>query len=276
MVLQAGCWRWSPGCPAGRPLVDGHRAPAQTAALALVELRRRPRRAGHLSIDADRARRSALGLDGWRLFGRSRRQRRALNGAAPEPHIRAPPPSQRGAYLYVESRVTGEGWITTGERGPSYEAARLGALSRLGERHDCARISRRARPRPDPPRADLGLRQDRPRRDRPGAGRRRRRAGLHRRHPRGHRRRRPAGEGRRRPHRLSGDDGRAGEDPAPGRARRPAGRARRARARRGDDRARHRRHRSALREPLPVRGDRGRAAPTSPSASRTSTSAARR
>ena len=82
----------------------------------------------------------------------------------------------------------------------------------------------------------------------------RRRAGLHRRHPRGHRRRRPAGEGRLRAHRLSGDDGRAGQDPAPGGPRRPARRARRARARRGDGRARHRRHRPALREPLPVRG----------------------
>ena len=66
------------------------------------------------------------------------------------------------------------------------------------------------------PRPDLRLRQDRPDRNRPGPARSRRRADLHRRHPRRHRRRRPAGDGR-----FSdvtgfpGDDGRAGEDPAP-------------------------------------------------------------
>src|SRR6185437_2592847 len=31
--------------------------------------------------------------------------------------------------MFESARVTGEGWITTGERGPSLEAARLGALS---------------------------------------------------------------------------------------------------------------------------------------------------
>ena len=82
--------------------------------------------------------------------------------------------------------------------------------------------------------------------------------------------------GRRRAHRLSRDDGRPGEDAAPEGARRPA----RVRDNAEHDarrcRARHRADRSRGGQPLPVRGDRRQAAPTSTSASRTSTSAARR
>ena len=79
-----------------------------------------------------------------------------------------------------------------------------------------------------------------------------------------------------RPHRLPRDPGRAREDAGaadPWRAARPA---RPARAPRADGGARHRADRPRRGEPLPLRGDGRGAAPASTTASRTSTSAARR
>jgi uncharacterized heparinase superfamily protein len=64
---------------------------------------------------------------------------------------------------------------------------------------------------------------------------------------------------RSRPHRLSRDDGRAGEDLAPQGPRRPARGARQSRTRRGDGGARDRRDRSGGGQPLPVRSDVGAA-----------------
>ena len=52
---------------------------------------------------------------------------------------------------------------------------------------------------------------------------RRRRTAVHRRHRQGIARRRPGGTRRHRGHRLSGNDGRPGQDPAPDGPRRPAG-----------------------------------------------------
>ena len=83
-------------------------------------------------------------------------------------------------------------------------------------------------------------------------------------------------QGRVRAHRLSGNDGRPGQDAAPEGARRPARDPRQRRARRGDEGARHRADRSAGRQPLPVRGDGREAGADFETASRTSTSAARR
>ena len=129
---------------------------------------------------------------------------------------------------------------------------------------------------PHPPRARLRLRQVRARRLRPLPRRPRRRDPLDRRLGQGAARGGRAGDRGGRLHRLPGDHGRPGEDAAAAHPRRPAGGARRSRARARHGRARHPADRSAGRQPLSVRGDGGRRAPASTTASRTSTSAARR
>ena len=64
-------------------------------------------------------------------------------------------------------------------------------------------------------------------------------------------------EGRLRAHRLPRDDGRPAQDAAPGGPRRPAGGPRQCRARARRRSARHRAHRPAGGQPLPLRGDGG-------------------
>ena len=78
-----------------------------------------------------------------------------------------------------------------------------------------------------------------------------------------------------RSHRLSGNDGRPGQDAASGRAWRPARHPRQSRARRSDARAHIRPDRSAGGQSLSVRGNRGARRALSPTASRISISAAR-
>ena len=89
--------------------------------------------------------------------------------------------------------------------------------------------------------------------------------------------RRGGASGRRRlaGHRVSRNDGRAGEDAASAHPRRPARRPRRSVASGGADRQRHRPDRPADRQSLSVRGDARSAARPSRTGSRTSTSAAR-
>ena len=84
----------------------------------------------------------------------------------------------------------------------------------------------------------------------------RRGARLHRGHRARAHRRRDRGALDRGLHRLSGDHGRAREDPAPAAVRGPAGPPRRRRPSAGRRRAGNRASRSRVREPLPVRADR--------------------
>ena len=88
----------------------------------------------------------------------------------------------------------------------------------------------------------------RPRPGRPGG-----RTGLHRRHRQGAAKPRTAGRQRLRRHRLSRDDGRPGQDAAPGDPRRHPGPPAPARRPRGAGRPRHHAGRSRRRQPLSVR-----------------------
>jgi hypothetical protein len=105
----------------------------------------------------------------------------------------------------------------------------------------------------------LRFRQDRHPRIRPGAARAGHQAAVHRRHRQAAGRCRPAGDRSGRPHRLSRNARRPREDAAPEDPRRPAGAPRRARARGGHQGTRHRHHRPAGGQPLPVRSHRGQA-----------------
>ena len=88
------------------------------------------------------------------------------------------------------------------------------------------------------------------------AGRPRRRTGLHRRHRQGDRGGGAEGHGRLRPHRLSGNDGRPGQDPASEGAWRPARDPRQQGTCRGDEGARHRADRPSGGQSLSVRSHR--------------------
>ena len=135
---------------------------------------------------------------------------------------------------------------------------------------------RHDRHRPDPPRADLGFRQDRSGAVCAGAGGERRGDPVHRRLGQGAARGGRAGEGGFGAHRLSGDPGRPGEDAGAADPWRHPGPARQRRTSGADGGARHRADRPGRGEPLSVRGDGGAAVPRTTSASRTSTSAVRR